>query len=327
MASINNWLQHSLVTSAVLSGLWIGDARAADDVLPYDGYGNDFLNYKPLVIPAKPTPKKTTAMVQIAPSSTKQKEQKVTVGWLRDNYGLLEERAIDEPTKDNVSAHLYTRRIVVDKAQRFAEMAMEITRTDPLINENNRVPYASMGALSIRNADFLAQRKAVEELAQTGGLLVFIDSSCRFCAMQLPILASLKNNYHMDALIVSIDGAAPKDYKGSFVKDTGLFKKLALRLTPSIVFVNKPKAYVGSGDPNTYHVIAQGFYAQDELVKQIAYAGFRSELLSADVRKDLNVWNRGVATTKDMEQLTLDVNDPASFKEKIAPILQKQYKE
>ena len=293
-----------------------------------DDYGDSFLAYQPLSVPKpkakQPAPQKQE--VAIATEKEKPVKKGVTIQWLRDNYSKLEEKAMDEPTDENMQAHLYTRRILFDKGTRFALKAMEVTNADPILNENSRVPYASLGAQSIRNADYRAQGKAVEHMAKTGGLIVFVDGSCRFCAMQLPILSVMKSYYKMETLVVTIDGTVPKEYKGPFVTDTGLFRRLDLKLTPSIVYLNKPKAYTAD-DPNVYQIVSQGFYALDELTKQVAYAGFKSNLLTAEINKDLDVWTRGVLATSDINALELDASDPSSFKKQIAPILLKSLKE
>jgi conjugal transfer pilus assembly protein TraF len=304
-----------------------------------DSYGDAFLAYEPLVsAPSKP--KQAPAPVQTKPvkpemlatptpalaTAASTTSKGVSIEWLRKNYSKLEDIAIDNPSKDNLEAYLYVRRLLFDKSQTFAMRAMEVTNEDPLLNENTRVPYASLGAQSIRNADYRAQGKAVEHMAKTGGLIVFVDGSCRFCAMQLPVIAMLKDNYKLEALVVSIDGTVPKDYKGSFIKDTGLFRRLELKLTPSVVFVNKPQGY-RADDPNLYHIVSQGFYALDELTKQISFAGFKSNLLTAEIAKDLNVWSRGVLATNDINSLSLDANNPASIKKQVAPLLLQSLKE
>jgi len=294
-----------------------------------DAYGDAFTNYAPYIAPqkkAQPKPKQVTppALTQEGKQEPKG-EQKVDVEWLIKNYPMLEKRAIDNPSEENISAHLYAKRIIMDKAQRFEEMHMKVVNEDPLLNENNRVPYASAGAQSIRNADYLAQQKAVRELGEVGGLVAFVDGGCRFCAMQVPVLAMLKTNYGMETLVVSIDGRRPKGYAGPIVVDNGLYKKLDLKLTPSIVYVPKPKGYEGDADPNKYLVVSQGFYAADELTKLIAFAGQNMKLLSAETTRDLDVWTRGVASTQDLQSLTLDPDKPETFKKKLQPILLKQY--
>jgi conjugal transfer pilus assembly protein TraF len=309
------------LTLAVFLGLT--GTVAAQEVRTDDSYGDAFLHYQPYVVKGKEAKRPETRPAPPAPA--KREDQKVNVKWLQENYKLLEERAIDDPTDENVAAYLYVRRIAMDKSQRFSEKVSEVTNTDPLLNENNRIPYASAGAQAIRSASRSAQEQATRELAATGGLVVFVDGSCRFCAMQMPIVNALRAQYGMEALVVSLDGKRPRGYEGPLVKDNGLYRKLDLKLTPSVVYVHRPHAYKNGKDENQYRVIAQGFYAQDELVKQIAFAGHTTRLLSPETMRDLAVWDRGVAATEDLGALQLNANDPAAIKRKLQPLLQKQY--
>jgi conjugal transfer pilus assembly protein TraF len=243
---------------------------------------------------------------------------------LRTNYPLLEERAMDDPSPTNVRAAAYVKRIVLDKASRYANAMQQAVMADPLLNENSRVPYASMGAAAVRNADLRAQGSAARELANVGGLLVFVDSQCRFCKAQLPILEHLHHEYGLEYLLVSIDGTAIANSSAPVVRDTGVFAKLGLKLTPSIVFVPKPSAYRGS-DPNTYLIVSQGFYAADELVKQIAYAGYQKHLLAQPTMRDLAVWDRGILETTDLATLQLDPSKPETIPAQVESLLLKRY--
>lgn len=308
----------ALCGNAVLSA-------GAQEVRTDDAYGEAFLHYKPYVVQGQKGKEKAAPAPKTPSAPPADDKQKVTVKWLQENYKKLEEQAIDNPTDDNVAAYLYVKRITMDKSQRFSEKVTEVTNQDPLLNENNRIPYASTGAQSIRNASKLAQEQAVRELAVQGGLVIFVDGSCRFCVMQLPVIKALKDNYGVETLVVSLDGTRPKGYVGPIVRDNGLYRKLDLRLTPSIVYVHRPKGYVGGKDNNVYRIVSQGFYAQDELVKQIAFAGHSTNILSAATMRDLDVWKRGVTSTEDLGTLSLDPKNTRAIRETLQPLLQKQY--
>jgi conjugal transfer pilus assembly protein TraF len=306
-----------LVLSLLLA---IPCALRAQDVRTDDAYGDAFLHYQPYVVSGKDTERSEPRVP--APAVARKDERKVTVKWLQANYKLLEERAIDEPTDDNVAAYLYVRRIAMDKSQRFSQKVTAVTNGDPLLNENNRIPYASAGAQSIRSASRAAQEQAARELAAVGGLVIFIDGNCRFCAMEMPVMNALRAQYGMEALVVSLDGRRPRGYAGPILRDNGLYRKLDLKLTPSIVYVPRPRAYKDGKDENRYRVIAQGFYAQDELVKQLAYAGHATRLLTPGTMRDLAVWDRGVTSAEDLDALELDANDPAAIRRRLQPLLQ-----
>jgi conjugal transfer pilus assembly protein TraF len=257
-------------------------------------------------------------------------EQTVDYDWLRENYPILEKRAFNNPEdKDAVAAFLYARRILLDRSQRFDNAVVEMTRTDPYLNEFNRTPtFWTQGARTVLEIEQKAKDKAIKELAQVGGLLVFVDGRCRYCALQIPVLKSLRSLSRMEFMVISVDGSLPSEAKGEMSKmDNGLFRKLELKLTPSVVYVPNPKSYApGTPDPNEYFVISQGYYGVAELQKMIAYSAFkRSKYLSAQVRSDLDIWNTGVASNQDLSSLKLDPNKPQTFKDRIIPMLQKQY--
>ena len=293
-----------------------------------EDYPEKFLRYEPYVnvVPEskREIPKPPEKIAPLV-SDKKNKNEVVDADWLIKNYKLIEKRAFDNPTKENAQALAYIKRLIFDKSQRFEEAVSKVVREDPYLNENNRIPYASSGSASIRRANMLAQREALRELSKIGGLIVFTDGQCRFCSMQIPVLEMLKNEYGLESLVISLDGKRPEGYKGVLTKDNGLYKRLDLRLVPSLVYVAHPKAYRES-DPNRYLIISQGYNVEDELTTLIAYAGFSENLLSAKTREDLSVWQRGVATSDDLKDLRLDANDPLSIKRNVEPLLKRQYR-
>lgn len=294
-----------------------------------EDYAEHFLHYEPLIGRPQAAPE-SAPVPAVAPAAAASPHtpasgaSKVDIRWLQTNYPLLAEQTMNDPSPVNARALAYVQRIILDKASRYANAMHDAVLADPLINENSRVPYASMGAAAVRNADLQAQSTAVRELARIGGLLVFVDSQCRFCKAELPILEHLHHEYGIDYLLVTIDGAAIPGSNAPVVRDTGVFSKLGLKLTPSIAFVPKPTAYQGS-DPNTYLIVSQGFYAADELVKQISYAGYQKRLLADATMRDLAVWDRGILDVSDLATLELDPSKPETIPQRIEPLLMKRY--
>jgi len=306
-----------------------GDRGAVPPVDLREDYADHFLHYEPLM--GRPKPARASAPVLVVsparsepPRSPASGASRVDIQWLQTNYPLLQEQALNDPSPVNARALAYVQRIILDKASRYANAMHDAVMADPLINENSRVPYASMGATAVRNADLQAQATAVRELARMGGLLVFVDSECRFCKAQLPILDYLHHEYGIEYLLVSIDGGTLPGSKTHAIRDTGVFAKLGLKITPSTVFVPKPSPYQGS-DPNTYLIVSQGFYAADDMVKQISFAGYQKHLLAAATMRDLAVWDQGILETSDLATLELDPSKPETIPQQIEPLLMKRY--
>ena len=56
------------------------------------------------------------------------------------------DKAIDNPSPENVAAYYYLQRVMMDKAQRFTDMARRVVMSDPLLDENQRRPIATFAA-------------------------------------------------------------------------------------------------------------------------------------------------------------------------------------
>ena len=294
-----------------------------------EDYNDYYLNYVPRQLQApekKPqAPPKPPATPEPIAAPAKKPPTKVDVDWLQKNYAVLYKRAVDDPSEVNVAALAYVQKIVMDKAQRFAAAMKKVTDADPFINENTSTPIAGAGALAVRNANYRAQSAAVLELSKFAGMVVFVDGVCRFCAMQMPPIKMLKDEFGIEALVVSLDGQRPPGYTGPIQKDNGLYRKLGLKVTPSVALVPNPKPLLDGQDPNTYLIVAQGFYSADSLAKQLAYAGHRAKLLSAQVSRDLAVWDYGVTSTEDLGSLNLDIDKPESIPGALQPLMVKQF--
>ena len=288
-----------------------------------DDYTSDFLWGKPYIIKKQESEKKTDQKKQETPKD----EVKVDAELLRDQLPKLLDKAWSNPTIENVTNYRTAQKILTDKSTRFAESWEEVNQTNPFLSENNSVPIASMGAVYVRQIDSEAQQEAMRELAKHSGLFVFVDSQCKYCGIQLKVIQYLKSEYKMDSLIVSIDGSMPKGFeKYPFVVDNGLYRRLKLQLTPVTVLVIKPDANkVEKGvDNNKYVIVSYGFYAVDQMVKNISYAAFKSKALSKEVAQKMNPWNYGVASSQDLNGLT--VGGDMNFTKAYQPILEKAFK-
>ncbi len=65
-----------------------------------------------------------------------ERHQPLTTAWIRNNIGLYLDKAIDLPSKENVSNYLYLDRLIKEKAERFAYVGKQIIESDPMLDEN-----------------------------------------------------------------------------------------------------------------------------------------------------------------------------------------------
>ncbi|WP_413460797.1 conjugal transfer protein TraF [Herbaspirillum huttiense] len=252
---------------------------------------------QPPQVPTSPPP---------PPDSTKAKpkEEKVeafSVTWLRKNMPKLLDKAIDDPTKENVEAYLYAQRVALDKSQLYAEQARRVVASDPLLDENNRVPLATFAkSFFLRHANN-DSREALRYVAQKAGLWLFFDSSCQYCRPQAATIRELASKYGFIAKYISVDGGGLPNIP-NFVRDNGHVKLLNLKITPTTVLVVPP---------NNYYIVSQGMMAEDQLGERILLAADTNNLLTPDLAKKIRTYDRGVLSNDDMKAGASD--DPKAW--------------
>ena len=194
--------------------------------------------------------------------------------WFRENLDTYRDRAIDEPTPQNVAAYFYLQRIAMDKSSRFAKVAERVVQGDPLLDEITQRPTATFGANLVNKAAGGARDATLRKIAGLSSLWFFFRSDCPYCDAQAPLLAHLSQSYGFDVLPVSIDGQPlPGGLYPDHVRDAGQAHALGVRATPAMFLV----------DPAipTVVPIAQGMLSlaqlQERIVEGAAMAGWISE--------------------------------------------------
>lgn len=234
--------------------------------------------------------------------SEKPADPPFSVSWLRRNLPVLLDRAIDNPTKENIEAYMYAQRITMDKSQRFAEETQKVVYADPYLDENNRVPLASFARSDWLFQADSSQKEAMRHLSKVSAIWLFFDSRCDFCKKQVDILEGFREKYGFIVKYISIDGKALPGMK-DYLVDQGQSKTLEVKLTPTTVLVAPPDKYL---------VVSQGAMAEDQLMERIFLAADTTGLIPKDLVARADPYRRGVLDTKDIEGAPTD-DDPAKW--------------
>jgi conjugal transfer pilus assembly protein TraF len=261
----------------------------------------------------KPEPPPSAQAAAPAGSAPKKPEEPFSVEWLRRSMPVLLDKAINDPTKDNVEAYMYAQRVAMDKSQRYAEMTRTVVSSDPFLDENNRVPLASYAKPFFLRKQQEGVDEAMKHLAGVGGLWVFFDSKCAFCKPQVYSVQEMSKKYGFVTKFISMDGAGLPGLP-EFVKDNGHAKLLNLRITPTTVLVVPP---------NNYFVVSQGMMAQDQLADRLVVAADSNNLLPKDIATKVRSYDRGVLTPDDTKKGAGD--DPAEWVKYLKDRLQGHY--
>jgi conjugal transfer pilus assembly protein TraF len=268
--------------------LAVAAAALAEPVRFYARKGEGWFWYRdptpaPPVEPVEPPPPAPTP----APAPTAAATPAATAApplsaaWMRANLERYRDRAIDDPTPENVAAYFYLQRIVLDKSSRFAAVAQRVVQGDPVLDEIARRPTATFGA-NLANKTASAARDAV--LARIAGMAAvwfFYRAECPYCEAQAPLLALMGQRYGFTVLAVALDGRAlPGGFFPQFRPDSGQARALGVRSTPAL-FLVRP-------DGPAFAPVAQGVLSlaqlQERFVLAAATAGWISEADVAGAR-------------------------------------------
>jgi conjugal transfer pilus assembly protein TraF len=165
--------------------------------------------------------------------------------WLRDNLPKLLDSAMENPTTENVKAYYYAQRFAMDMSEKFANVARNVTLTDPVLDENNRRPMSTYGADVMDSVANARKEEVAKQIASESGLWYFYRSDCPYCKAENPILERLARRLGLVVLPIAIDGEPmPDGTFTTFVKDKGQSQMLKVVATPTIYMVKKPDQFV-----------------------------------------------------------------------------------
>ncbi|MFZ4702895.1 MAG: conjugal transfer protein TraF [Candidatus Methylumidiphilus sp.] len=215
----------------------------------------------PELAPPKPVPQ-----AEEKPQPAKPKEPApLSAEWMRKNIEKYRDKAVDDPTKENVAAYAYLQRVMLDKAERFTNAFQGVVMNDPVLDENTRRPIATFGANAKDEIAQQSKSDTMKKLAGMAGLWFFYESTCKFCVKQAEVLKGLQATHGFSILPVAVDGMPlPGSPFKDYMADNGQARQLGVNMTPAIYLV-KP----GAGGSAIQ--LGQGLFAMGDIVERALY--------------------------------------------------------
>ena len=204
-----------------------------------------------------------------------------SAAWVREQLPELRDRAIEDPSPDNVRAYMLLQRVALDLASEFERVSAQVVQGDPLLDETFQRPLGPF-ATQVVNVQATAFKHALlRRLANEVGLLFVFEGERPTSARQAPLVRHLRERYGLQVLALSLDGTSlPGDDFPDYQLDrTGLALQLGVERTPA-VFLLIPDGVPGS--PGTVDPIGQGMFTAPELEQRILLAAARQGLLDQD---------------------------------------------
>lgn len=248
--------------------------------------------------PKEEPPKPPHAATPSAKATETPKE--LSTQWLRESMPKLLDKAIDDPSKENVANYMYAQRVLLDKAQTFSQNVKEVVAMDPFLDENNRIPMDSFAQGGFARHAKKDQDEVLSYIAKKGGLWVFLDSpdKCTACSTYV-------NSVLIGSSKDGVSGLATQfkfDFKAIYVNTPEgkiAAKKLNLKVTPTTVLVVPP---------NGYYLVSQGLMSQDRLQERVLLAAKTNGMLSKDLVAKINPYDKGLLTNEQMTGVAHSTN-------------------
>lgn len=193
---------------------------------------------KPPVVPMVPPPAEKEISAPLAPELP----PTGSVAWIREMLPKLRDAAMDNPTKENVSAYFWANRIMMDKAERFSRRSADVIRNDPLLDEDMRYPASNAASDALATAAGKQKETLLKQIAGSSALMFFYSGNeCILCEQALAAVSALEFRYGFTVMPVSMDGAPlPGGKYPNTQYDTGLAEQLGIITSPALALVVPP---------------------------------------------------------------------------------------
>jgi len=170
------------------------------------------------------------------------KPQKITSAWLRENMQHYLDRAIDDPTEDNLYDYFLLKRIAVKKSEVFSTQGQLVAKKHPELDGDSI--YASNSP-----TDYAHQRErrrtisdSIRKIKDRAGLFLFWGPDCQLCGTLYGSIRQIKQTYGLSYRIVSV-GANQNIQGENTLQDSGQAQMLGVSRFPAL-FMRKISQFV-----------------------------------------------------------------------------------
>ncbi len=224
-----------------------------------------------------------------------------SVAWVRENLPKFLDRAIDDPTDENVMAYLLLQKYSADKSSAYAEKVQLVTMGNPYLDETVNGPSAQGAnavAKSIARNNLEAVRKKL--MKRTVLLFVFDDQDMSLA------MSGVVNNYHdhtgFQVIPVSMTGKPlANGLFPNYETDAGIRKLVNVATLPAVFLVGGNKKPVS---------VLQGVTAESDLDYRVINVAYREGFITEAEYRSLRtskVAEHSLATKVDLKRVLEDI--------------------
>lgn len=165
----------------------------------------------------------------------------LSTAWIRENLQRFLDKAIDNPSPENVEAYAYLNRLMMDRGSRFSDAMARAVLLDPALDENSRRPLSTFGGREVSRLALENKAQILKDLAQAAGVYFFFEPST-MCVEQARVLAEFADQYGFSVFPISMTGQPlPGSPFPKFHTDNGQAAAIGVQHLPAMYLV-RPQA-------------------------------------------------------------------------------------
>lgn len=238
----------------------------------------------------------------------------LTVEWINEAIPRVMNRAINNPTDENLAAYAYLQRLALDQASRFSSRMTEFMAMESQLDEAKRRPTSSFALNSFNEERNKVVREAINVVKEnTKGIFFFFASDCGYCHRMVPVLHELNKKHGIEILGISMDGGMIRGMEWmNVVEDMSneVSDQFGVNITPTLHLVL---------NDNSSELIIEGLKTLPDIEDRYLFAGRKSGVLGQELYaktrsvREINVFkNENGNLVADKERLE---NDPGYLAE------------
>lgn len=163
------------------------------------------------------------------------------------------DRAILEPTEENVKAYMQLQTVVSDQASAFSQMWQKVLWQAPELDYTLTHPVNSVGRAVDIGLQGEAEKAAIQKLARESGLFFFYRSSCPYCQRFAPIVRNFALQYGLTIIPITTDGKMLPEFPNSKI-DQGQAARFNVTYEPALFAVNP---HTSQAYPISYGLVSE----------------------------------------------------------------------
>lgn len=170
------------------------------------------------------------------------------------------DKAILDPTPDNVKAYIALQNQLSEQSNRFANAWQKVVNDNPTLNYSIEHPTNNAALQVYHQTESQKKANIMQRFAERAGLFFFYRSTCPYCQRFAPIVKHFSETYHITVVPITTDGVSLPEFPNSR-QDTGQAQQFNVTVEPALYAV----------DPITQKAfpVAFGLTSESELLDHI----------------------------------------------------------